>query len=538
LRIAAIRKHAAHDALTKRILQFIIYEIPAAHIVWRRSAETHMQRTSGVLHHITSLPSAFGIGDLGPEAYRFADFLASAGQRCWQVLPIHPTDVDYDSSPYLSCSSRAGNPLLISPEMLMEEGLVSHRELQGARVPPGREVDYVAAASGRQRLIHRAYRRWKRNTRDSDYDLFCRYSGPWLDGFALFAALRAQYRGTLWYDWPASLRDRQDTALQQADSELHEDVERIKFEQYLFFRQWDRLKRYCNGRGIHFFGDIPIYMNIDAEDVWVHPRIFKLDENKKPAALSGVPPDYFSATGQLWGNPVYCWDTLREQGYAWWMQRVEHNLHLFDLVRIDHFRGLVAYWEVPAGETTAINGRWVEAPAHEFFSALFRRFMHLPVIAEDLGTITPDVREVMRTFGLPGMRVLQFAFGEDGGCNPYLPHNVPIDSVMYVGTHDNATAREWFEHDMLPEEKKRLCAYLGREVSGEELPWEMIRLAMTSVAQLCIVTTQDILGLGREARMNRPGTEHGNWRWRLLPGQLTDEHAARLRDITQISGRA
>jgi len=323
-----------------------------------------------------------------------------------------------------------------------------------------------------------------------------------------------------------------------AKKEFHEKAEMERFLQYMFFKQWSSLKNYCNGKGIQIIGDIPIYVEHDSADVWTHPEIFKLDEAKRPFAIAGVPPDYFSETGQLWGNPVYRWDVLREKGYYWWVQRMERNLKLCDVLRIDHFRGLVAYWEVSATENTAINGRWIEAPAMDFLNRLTRKFPFLPIIAEDLGLITPDVREIMHHFDLPGMKVLLFAFGEDLPTNPYIPHNLPKNCVAYTGTHDNNTIRGWFEGEEAPEDKKRLLRYLGRDVPIEELHWELIRLLMMSAANTAIFPMQDILGLGEEARMNRPATLEGNWQWRMLPDLLTPELSSRLLEMTEMYGRA
>jgi 4-alpha-glucanotransferase len=315
-------------------------------------------------------------------------------------------------------------------------------------------------------------------------------------------------------------------------------LEREKFLQYLFFKQWFSLKKYCNDKGIRLIGDIPIYVNYDSVDVWTHPDLFKLDKDKKPTFVAGVPPDYFSKTGQLWGNPIYRWDILKKTGYRWWFQRIGHNLLLFDTLRLDHFRGFVGFWEVPSTEGTAINGKWVKAPAVDFFKALLKKFPAHSIIAEDLGVITPDVKEVVNRFGFPGMRILQFAFGEDLPTHPYLPHNYLPNTIVYTGTHDNNTTRGWFDNEATPEDKKRLYRYLGREISPEECPKELHRLAMVSVANTVIVPVQDLLGLGEEAKMNRPSVAHGNWEWRLLPDQLDSSSTERLREMTTIYGRA
>jgi 4-alpha-glucanotransferase len=497
-----------------------------------------IRRGSGALLHITSLSSPYGIGDLGPEAYRFADFLVDTKQGLWQILPLNITAPSHGNSPYQSVSAFAGNPLLISPEFMVRDGLVSGSDVETmANYPKGR-VDYRGVIADKERLFEVAYERFRRWSDKHEYERFCMENSSWLDDFALFVALREKWPQRAWTDWPREIRDRQPEALGSLQRELHDGIERAKFLQYVFFEQWRSLKGYCNQRGIQIFGDIPIYVIHDSVDVWSNPGLFKLDDAKRPSVVAGVPPDYFSETGQLWGNPIYRWDVLRESGYAWWIRRMEHNARLYDLVRVDHFRGLVGYWEVPAGETNAINGKWVEAPAEDFFNALLRRYPQLPIIAEDLGVITPDVREVMRRFGLSGMKVLLFAFGDDLPTNPYIPHNLPRNCVLYTGTHDNNTARGWFEREASPEIRQRVFRYLGREVPAEEIHWELIRVAMMSVANMAIFPMQDVLGLGEEARMNRPATTEGNWQWRLLPDQLTSSLAKRLLQMTEIYGRA
>jgi 4-alpha-glucanotransferase len=334
------------------------------------------------------------------------------------------------------------------------------------------------------------------------------------------------------------LRDRNPEHLRRIREQFPDELEKEKFLQYLFWKQWRSLKRYCNERGIQLIGDMPIYVNYDSAGVWAHPETFKLDQDGRPTFVAGVPPDYFSRTGQLWGNPVYRWDVLRETGYGWWIRRVAHNLALFDVVRVDHFRGFVAFWEVPAAERTAVNGHWAQAPAGDFFTVLTRSLSNLSIIAEDLGTITPDVKEIMKRFGIPGMRVLLFAFGEDLPTHPYLPHNYVPNCVVYTGTHDNNTVKGWFEREIGPSEKQRLFRYLGREVSAENVHLELIRLAMESIANTVIFPMQDVLGLGEEARMNRPASHAGNWEWRLLPEQLTPALASSLSDRTVRNGRA
>lgn len=495
-----------------------------------------LRRGSGILLHITSLPSPSGIGDLGPWAYRFADFLAETKQGFWQILPLNPTDPVYDNSPYHSISAFAGNSLLISPELMVRDGLLDMADIKP--LPNYGKVDYDAAIAHKRTLFHPAYERFKERGNNYEYERFCSDNAQWLDDFALFIALKSRFHGKAWSEWPGEICDREPEVLESLKEDLHDRIGMEKFLQYIFIQQWNSLKSYCNHRCIHIIGDIPIYVDYDSVDLWTNPGIFKLNDEKKPYVVSGVPPDYFSETGQLWGNPVYRWDVLKERGYDWWIQRLEHNLKLFDYVRIDHFRGLVAYWEVLAGEETAIGGKWVEVPAMDFFNQLSRKFISLPIIAEDLGIITPDVREIIQIFDFPGMKVLLFAFGSDMPMNPYIAHNVVRNCVLYTGTHDNNTVRGWFEGEANPEDKRRLFQYLGREVPVEELHWELIRIVMMSVANLVIIPMQDILDLGEDARMNLPATSDGNWRWRLLPEQLTSSHARKLLEMTEIYGRA
>lgn len=495
-------------------------------------------RGSGILLHLTSLPSSFGIGDMGPWAYKFADFLAETKQRYWQILPLNPTHLGHGNSPYHSTSAFACNPWLISPELLVQDGLLLQEEVAALMGFPKDRVEYGKAIDLKKGLLERALARFRSNKKPSDYKNFCEEHAHWLDDYALFLALKSHFAGEVWSQWPGDIRDRNLGPLESVKRGLQEAIEAEVFNQYIFFRQWHALKSYCNERGISVIGDVPIYVVYDSADVWVHPELFKLDEQKRPYAVAGVPPDYFSETGQLWGNPVYKWDVLKEKGYAWWIQRIAHNLNLFDFVRIDHFRGFVSYWEVPANEKNAINGRWVEAPAEAFFNVILDKFPKAPIIAEDLGLITPDVWEIMEHFGFPGMKVLLFAFGEDLPTNPYAPHNHVKNCLVYTGTHDNNTARGWFEKEATPDEKKRFHAYQGKEVPEKEVHWELVRLGMVSVADTAIFPMQDILGLGAEARMNRPAKKDGNWQWRLLPDQLTPSLAKRLLEMTEIYGRA
>ena len=496
-------------------------------------------RSSGILLHPTCLPTAYGIGDLGPAAYRFVDFLAATGQSLWQILPLTPTDPKHNNSPYHSTSALAGNPLLISPELLVKEGLLAESDLADAPSWSGNHVDFEAVGAFKQRLFGIAYDRFQHNAGDkSAFERFCVRQDFWLDEYALFTALKNRYEGRRWIEWPLEIRRRSRDDLLAVRQELASAVQKEKVLQYIFFRQWMQLKDYCRQKEIKIFGDIPIYVHYDSVDVWCQPELFKLDENLKPYAVSGVPPDYFSRTGQLWGHPLYRWDALQDSGYHWWILRLQHNLQLCDLVRIDHFRGLVAYWEVPAGDETAVNGKWVSAPVDDFFHHLLRKFACLPIIAEDLGTISADVRETMQRYQLPGMRLLLFAFGEDFPNGAFLPHNHVKNCLVYTGTHDNNTVRGWFETEATSQTKANLIDYLGGHVPVDRLHWELIQLTMMSVADTAIIPMQDLLGLGVEARMNNPSKLEGNWYWRLSENPVTSELTKRLREMTRIYGRS
>ena len=496
------------------------------------------KRASGILLHISSLPSDYGIGDFGPAAFRFVDFLAEAKQSFWQILPLNPTDTAFGSSPYHSISAFAGNPLLISPEFLVREELLENRDLDSLPIYPREKVSYPAVSADRRRILGIAYQRFKKMKNNHEFEEFCSVNSHWLEDYCLFAALKSRFHGQVWSRWPAEIQDRKPQSLCLLKKELSDSIEMEKFIQFIFSQQWFALKDYANQKEIKIIGDIPIYVEYNSADLWVHPEIFKLDKEKRPYVVAGVPPDYFSKTGQLWGNPIYRWKTLKEKRYDWWFRRIGHNLILADIVRIDHFRGLVGYWEVPASENTAINGKWIKAPAADFFNKLIKKFSHFPIIAEDLGIITPDVKKIMQHFGFPGMKVLLFAFGEDNPAHPYLPHTYGRNCVVYTGTHDNNTVKGWFENEASVEARKRLFRYLGKELIADEVAWALIRLAMMSVADTVIFPMQDILGLGQEARMNIPATVQGNWQWRLLPEQLSPLAAKKLLEMTDIYGRS
>lgn len=492
-------------------------------------------RASGLLLHPTSLPGRFGIGDLGPEAYRFVDFLQAAGQTLWQILPLGPTG--YGDSPYQCFSAFAGNPLLISPELLVEEGLLDKEALEQVPAFPQERVDYGAVERWKNTILRQASARFflqRPSLLFGEFEAWCRQEAGWLEDYALFMALKEAHNGAPWTAWAPELAQRRPAALQRARQDLEGAVRVHRFIQFTFFRQWKALRQYAKARGVRIIGDIPIFVAHNSADVWAHPELFFLDEAGQPTVVAGVPPDYFSPTGQRWGNPLYRWDRMAEDGYAWWVQRVRKALELVDMVRIDHFRGFEAYWEVPAAEETAIHGRWVPGPGMAFFEALQAHLGTLPVIAEDLGLITPAVEQMRDACGFPGMKILQFAFGS-GPDNPYLPHNYTTPRcVVYTGTHDNDTTAGWFSQ-IPPAERAYVCRYLHSD--GREIHWDMIRLAMLSIAEMAVVPVQDVLGLGSEARMNLPGRPHGNWAWRCPAGALTDEIAGRLRQLAQDYGR-
>ncbi len=502
-------------------------------------------RSSGILLHPTSLPGPFGIGDLGGEARRFVDFLASSGQSLWQILPLGPPVIG--GSPYLSASGFAGNPLLVCPATLVEDGLLEERDLQGTPRSSIDRVDFRAVIDYKRALLSKAFERFKRSSDSrarSEFDGFCRRAASWLDDYALFRALHDAGGGVAWNDWEPEVARREPGALRAAQVSLRHEVEANRFFQFLFFKQWFALRAYCRERGVKVIGDMPIFVAYDSADVWTHRDLFKLDESGRPAVVAGVPPDLYSKTGQLWGNPLYDWDAIRASGYRWWIERMRHTLDLVDIVRIDHFRGFSACWEVPSEDQTAERGRWVEVPGRELFSTLARALHALPVIAEDLGTITPEVESLRDELGFPGMRVLQFAFGGDRH-DPHLPHNYVRRCVVYTGTHDNDTVVGWFrgragegttrsvEH--VDRERREALEYLNSD--GSQIYWDFIRAALASVADVAIVPLQDVLGLDGRARMNLPASPEGNWGWRFEAGALTSAHAARLRRMTEIYGR-
>ena len=491
-------------------------------------------RASGILLHPTSLPGRFGIGDLGDEAYRFADFLVASGQSLWQVLPLGPTG--YGDSPYACYSAFAGNALLISPARLSDEGLGKH-ELSEVSSGPSDRVDFARAHEIKDPVLKEAFAVYQQTT-DTEFggafETFTERNASWLDDYALFRALKTAHGGAAWYEWEQPLVRRTPAALGRAREELHDEIEAQKFYQFLFFKQWLDLKTYCNRRGVKMVGDVPIFVAHDSADVWTNPDQFKLNPDGTPIVVAGVPPDYFSQTGQYWGNPIFNWERMLSDGFTWWIERVRATLRMVDIARIDHFRGFAACWEIPGGDATAERGRWVEAPGRELFTAIRNALGELPIIAEDLGVITPDVERLRDDFGFPGMRILQFAFSSDPK-NIDLPHNYRRNVVAYTGTHDNDTTVGWWNSGAAEHERRNAEAYVGRSDDG--IHWSFIRAAQSSVASLSITPLQDVLGLGSEARMNTPSLYGGNWRWRFASAQLTPDLSAKLAHLAEVTDR-
>lgn len=507
------------------------------------NAASRFPRAGGILLHLTSLPGRFGLGDLGLAAYRFVDFLAAHQQRLWQVLPLGPTSNGVDYSPYVALSAFAGNPLLISIEALVEENLLPATVLETTPTLPEGAADYPAASGGKSALCRMASERFATVASASQkaaFDEFCHHQQWWLNDYALFMALRETFQETSWDTWEPAIARREESALNEWRAKLAQDVLYYHHEQFFFFTQWAKLKNYASQQGVKIMGDLPIYVGFDSAEVWAHPELFQLDSDTgAPRVVAGVPPDYFSETGQRWGNPLYQWHDehgqLGEGVVDWWLRRIRSTFELVDLVRIDHFRGFEAYWSIPADEETAVNGHWVKGPGAALFSRVREALGELPVIAEDLGVITPEVEALRLQFGFPGMKILQFAFGGDAH-NPYLPHNYPDSRyVVYTGTHDNDTIYGWF-HSASPETQAAVLRYVDR-TQADDLHWQFIRLAFSSIATLAVVPLQDVLGLGSDGRMNLPGQPQGNWRWRYLPDALRPELGARLAELTTTYGR-
>ncbi|HWR44706.1 bifunctional glycogen debranching protein GlgX/4-alpha-glucanotransferase [Sporomusa sp.] len=505
--------------------------------------ENEKARSSGVLLHPTSLPSPFGIGDLGHEAYRFIDFLAEAGQQLWQFLPLNP--VGFGESPYQCLSAFAGNPLLISPEKLVAGGLLTVDELPFTAFinQDNHGIDFPRVKLWKEKICRLAFDRFRHQAKTETYKVFLEETAGWLQDYTLFVALKKHFRGSAWNEWDTDIRWREPEALDYYRQALDEEIEYQTFLQFVFWQQWQELKTYANRRGIRLFGDLPLFVAHDSADVWANPQLFELDATGGPSKVAGVPPDYFSNTGQLWGNPLYKWGEMEKDDYRWWRYRLEVLLKFVDVIRIDHFRGFEAYWEIPAGELTAVNGRWVAGPGPKFFAVLEKHLGKLPLVAEDLGVITPGVNRLKHRFGYPGMKVLPFSFG-DGWSAPDFPHNTGYNTIAYTGTHDNDTLLSWYQklagteshlQRIVLKHLERLD--LGSDMSDAGVCEQLIRLTYLSEANTVVIPLQDVLGLDGRARMNTPGTVGGNWSWRLVPGQLTAEVAGRLAGWTKVSGR-
>ncbi len=496
------------------------------------------QRASGLLLHLTSLPSPYGIGDFGPSAYQFVDFLKASGQSVWQILPLTPTSPFLGNSPYSGYSAFAGNFILISPELLQKEGRLSAKDLEDYPSLPEEKVDYESVMRLKTIILEKAYLKVKSElSHHHDFQRFCQENTSWLDDFSLYQTLKNRLEGKPWYQWPEELKNRNRSALQKIRKEYQDLIEKSQFIQYLFFKQWFQLKEYCQKSGVRFLGDVPIYVDHDSADVWSHPDFFQLDEKKGLIYVAGVPPDYFSTTGQRWGNPVYDWAMLKETAFDWWMKRLSHNLRCYDCIRIDHFRGLVSYWAIPAEEPTAVHGHWEEVPREEFFDTIMNQFPNAPIIAEDLGIITPDVTAVMEKYGFPGMKVLLFAFGGELEKHPYLPENFPVNCVAYTGTHDNNTVQGWLQNDTTKKEKQNLSHYLKDKFKPSQLQDVFMQILFNSNAGLVIIPLQDVLGLGQEARMNIPGLVGNNWQWRTLKKHWKPSLSEKLLKMTKAANR-
>jgi len=501
------------------------------------------ERQSGILLHPTSLPGGYGIGELGAEAHRFVDFLAETRQSIWQVLPLGPTG--YGDSPYQCFSAFAGNPLLVSLDALVEEGLLSAADL--AVSLPEDSVDYGAVIAFKGPLLKKAFAAFEKGanaSRRATFLAFCREEASWLDDFALFMALKEAHGGAAWHTWEEALVTRDPPALAEARLAHAGSIRAAQFSQHLFFAQWGSVRARARAQGIRVMGDIPIFVAHDSADVWARPDLFTLAADGTPALQAGVPPDYFSATGQLWGNPLYRWDAMERSGFAWWIERFRASFRLFDSARLDHFRGFEAYWEIPGREETAVNGRWVKGPGQRLFDAVQAALGPLPVVAENLGVITPEVEALRENYGWPGMAILQFAFGDDSQANDFLPYHYPRNRVVYTGGHDNDTTVGWWtagvgdstrSRDEVRRERDFALRYVGGD--GSEIHWDFIRTVMASVADTAIFPLQDLLGAGSDARMNLPGRPGGNWKWRFRAEALTPRIAERLSSLTRTFGR-
>ncbi len=494
------------------------------------------ERSAGILLHPTSLPGKFGIGDLGSEAYKFIDFLKEAGQTLWQVFPLGPTG--YGDSPYQCFSAFAGNPLLISPEKLKEDGLLSDDDLKSPIQSDQKRIDYGQVIDYKKSILKKAYINFRGNSNsiEEEFKKFCETQKEWLDDFALFMSLKDHHGGAVWSSWEKGLVQRDKKVLADWENKLSDDIQYQKFIQFSFFKQWDSVRNYANEKGIKIIGDMPIFIAYDSSDLWANKELFTVDEEGKLTFVAGVPPDYFSETGQLWGNPLYKWDEMEKDDFLWWRKRFSSLFQLVDIVRIDHFRGFEAYWKIPGGEKTAQKGKWTKAPGEKLFNTLKKHLGELPILAEDLGVITPPVEALRDQFGFPGMKVLQFAFGTKMETK-FLPHNFIPNCLVYTGTHDNDTTRAYFEKEKekdgdIFEHAQKYLNYYGNDILSE-----LIRVAYASVANIVIIPMQDILNLGADARMNFPSTTGGNWSWRFTWDQIDENLSKHYNGLTQLYER-
>jgi len=495
-----------------------------------------INRSSGILLHISSLYNKFGIGDFGPSAYQFADYLSSAGIRYWQTLPLNYTDGGRGFSPYSCLSAFAGNPLFVSPELLLKEGLLKTEDFLDHTFEEN-SVEFDKAYAYKMSLLTKAFERFEK-TDQSDFIKFCKKESYWLDDFALFLSLKNHHEGAWWLDWPAELKNREPYAIRKMKKTLEHAIIKEKFIQFLFITQLKALREYCNKKNVSFIGDMPFYVSHDSCDVWKHPEYFKLDKAGRPAKVAGVPPDMFSETGQLWGMPIYNWSALKKSGYDWWVKRINHTLLMCDIIRLDHFRAFSAYYEIEASEHTAANGKWIKAPGNDFFKILQKKISDLPFIAEDLGEIDQPVWDIMKKFDLPGMKILQFAFIEQTPKSIHSPHNYVPHCVSYTGTHDNNTLLGWYKDEISDETRNNISHYFNKTIDYENVNKAFIHKAIASVAVLAIWPMQDMLALGSEAKMNRPGTLYDNWKWRLhSQAPLTTEMAKEIYDQLELFNR-
>ena len=498
----------------------------------------NFNRAGGILLHPTSLPGKYGIGELGPDLYRFIDFLHDCGIKLWQILPLGPTG--YGDSPYLCFSAFAGNPYVISIEKLLESGLLTSHDMNVSEPFSHNAIDFGRVIDFKWQLLHKAYAIFSHTSSMSmkeEFEKFKSFHAYWLEDYTTFMAIKESQEGKLWTTWPLELRTREPQALSEWKEKHKLEIEFQMFVQFLFNMQWNEVKDYTHKQGIRIIGDVPIFVALDSADVWAHPNVFYLDEERQPIFVAGVPPDFFSETGQRWGSPLYRWNKLKQDFYSWWVKRIQFTLDNVDIIRIDHFRGFEAYWEIPASEPTAVKGHWVKGPGKDIFKVILNKLGVLPIIAEDLGIITPPVHALREAFNFPGMRILQFAFGDEDSKfteNRFLPHNFEYNTVVYTGTHDNTTSRQWFEN-LEPNIQQRVLEYMNS--SGKDIVGDFIRLAWSSVAKMAIIPLQDLLRLGKEARMNFPGKSSGNWTWRFTWDQIKPDYVQELLKLNKLYNR-